>query len=258
MILDVCSAWYVFKLISPCYVNSLFDVPVFFFSSWFIRWRFLDPMLAATDGTIAAAYMAIQNGWAINLGGGAHHASFNRGGGFCVYPDLTFAIHYVRKYMGIKKVMIVDLDAHQGNGHGRDFIGDKNTFIVDCYNPTIYPGDEYAKQAIQLEILVGVEDTDESYLSKIEKIEQSIESFEPELIVYNAGTDILEGDSLSKMRITPGGIMRRDEFIFRLARERFQIPILMVLSGGFEKKNAQCVSDSLVNLVKRFNLSAKN
>ena len=133
--------------------------------SWLLRWRVLDPMMSATQGSIAGAYMAMINGWAINLSGGYHHASSYTGGGFCVYPDITLAVHFVRKFMGVKRVMIVDLDAHQGNGHGRDFIGDDKTFIVDCYNPQIYPGDEDAKRGINQPIYVTRNDNDQSYLA---------------------------------------------------------------------------------------------
>ena len=83
-------------------------------------------------------------GWAVNLSGGFHHATKSGGGGFCIYPDITFITHFLRKVYGLKKIMIVDLDAHQGNGHERDHIGDPDTFIMDCYNHRIYPNDKYA------------------------------------------------------------------------------------------------------------------
>ncbi len=74
-------------------------------------------MLKATEGTIVACEIARQSKWAVNLAGGYHHASVGTGGGFCVYPDITLAVHYVRTRIGVERVMIIDLDAHQGNGH---------------------------------------------------------------------------------------------------------------------------------------------
>lgn len=74
-------------------------------------------MLYATEGTILALEVAAQKGWAINLSGGYHHASFNKGGGFCIYPDITIAVHYLRTRMGYRRIMIIDCDAHQGNGY---------------------------------------------------------------------------------------------------------------------------------------------
>lgn len=84
-------------------------------------------------------------GWAINLSGGYHHASFNSGGGFCIYPDISLAIHYLRTRRNIRKIMIIDLDAHQGNGYAKDYPIDDEIYIVDCYNFRIFPQDIDAK-----------------------------------------------------------------------------------------------------------------
>jgi histone deacetylase 11 len=74
-------------------------------------------MLKATEGSILAACAAEQLGWAVNLSGGFHHASASQGGGFCIYPDITMIIHYMRTRRNMKRIMVIDLDAHQGNGH---------------------------------------------------------------------------------------------------------------------------------------------
>lgn len=120
-------------------------MPLCFIPGFLLRWRVLNPMLLATEGTILASLAALKLKWAINLSGGYHHASFNRGGGFCVYPDISLAVHYLQSRLGIQKVMIIDLDAHQGNGHERDHLKRDDVFIVDFYNHDIYPGDSYAK-----------------------------------------------------------------------------------------------------------------
>ena len=106
-------------------------------------------------------------GWAINLAGGYHHACKTHGGGFCIYPDITFIVNNARRHHGIRRVMIIDLDAHQGNGHERDFIEDKQVHIVDVFNPNIYPGDEFAEKGISTLIPVFSHDTDETYLYKL-------------------------------------------------------------------------------------------
>jgi len=113
-----------------------------------VKARVLTPMKYQTGGTILAGELALEHGWAINLGGGFHHASKGDGGGFCVFADITMCIYNLRQNFNINKVLIVDLDAHQGNGHERDFIEDKNTYIFDIYNRRIYPGDEFAKEGI--------------------------------------------------------------------------------------------------------------
>jgi histone deacetylase 11 len=100
--------------------------------------------------------------------------------------------------------MIVDLDAHQGNGHERDFINDEQVCIIDAYNPNIYPGDYEAAKAIKHKINVYKKDTDKSYLEKLaEVIDPAIEEFKPELIIYNAGSDCMINDPLGGLKITP-------------------------------------------------------
>jgi histone deacetylase 11 len=101
----------------------------------------MEPMCLGSAGSVDAAYLAMNKGWAINLSGGFHHATKYGGGGFCIYPDITFITQKLRHVYGIKKIMIVDLDAHQGNGHERDHLGDEDIHIFDAYNHMIYPGD---------------------------------------------------------------------------------------------------------------------
>jgi histone deacetylase 11 len=214
----------------------------------------LNPIFYATQGTIDAAVMAYEKGYSINLSGGYHHCHRKTGSGFCFMPDITLAITHVRKYLGVKRVMIIDLDAHQGNGHERDYIGDQETFIIDFYNPNIFPGDTYAKQAISVEFFVTHRVSDLEYCEKMEYlIEPSIVQFKPEFIVYNAGTDILEGDPLGNCSISAEGIQMRDQIVFDLAF-KYQVPILMVLSGGYLKKNASVIAASVNNIYKKFGL----
>ena len=149
------------------YISKCVEVPIFFLPAWLVRWRVLNPMLRATNGTIMAAKMAMERGIGINLSGGYHHACSNQGGGFCIYPDITIAIRTIRKEYNISKVMIVDLDAHQGNGHERDFIDDSDCFIFDCFRPDIYPGDVDALRAVSKQVHVSPRDNADTYLSKI-------------------------------------------------------------------------------------------
>ncbi len=88
-----------------------------------------------------AACLALKHGWGINLSGGYHHATCSDGGGFCIYPDITFICHYLRKWHNVRRFLVIDLDAHQGNGHERDLGDDPEVHIVDAYNNYIYPGD---------------------------------------------------------------------------------------------------------------------
>ena len=156
----------------------------------------LNPQLLMTQGTIDGAIMSLDRGYAINVGGGFHHSSMYQSGGFCIYPDIGLAIKHLKAYFDIKKSMVVDLDAHQGDGHERDFLGDPDVHIVDFYNPSIYPGE------IKTEFRVHPSTTDDEYLEAVErKVGKAIESFKPQFLLYNAGTDIAVGDRLGGVNV---------------------------------------------------------
>ncbi|XP_055661760.1 histone deacetylase 11 isoform X3 [Falco peregrinus] len=198
---------------------------------------------------LKAGKLAVDRGWAINVGGGFHHCSSDKGGGFCAYADITLAIKFLfERVQGVSKATIIDLDAHQGNGHERDFMDDHRVYIMDVYNRYIYPGDGFAKRAIKrkVELEWGTEDTE--YLQKVHThVEGALNELKPDIIVYNAGTDILDGDPLGGLAVSPQGIVKRDEVVFKAARSR-RIPILMVTSGGYQKRTARIIADSILNL----------
>nr|QSX72312.1 histone deacetylase 11 [Halisarca dujardinii]QSX72316.1 histone deacetylase 11 isoform 2 [Halisarca dujardinii] len=223
--------------------------PVAFLPNFVVQSRLLSKFRKQTGGTIVAAKLAKERGWAINLGGGFHHCSASQGGGFCAYADITLCIKYARLNLeGIKKVMIVDFDAHQGNGHERDFTGDDDVFVLDMYNRWIYPGDSEAKEGIRCKLELGMHTADTEYLEKIRhNLPRELEEFRPDLVVYNAGTDILIGDQLGQLDITPEGVKQRDELVFTFVRER-NIPIVMVTSGGYQRNNAEVIARSILNL----------
>ncbi|XP_010223219.1 PREDICTED: histone deacetylase 11 isoform X1 [Tinamus guttatus] len=184
--------------------------PVLFLPNFLVQRKVLKPLRTQTGGTIMAGKLAVDRGWAINVGGGFHHCSSDKGGGFCAYADITLAIKFLfERVQGVSKATIIDLDAHQGNGHERDFIDDSRVYIMDAYNRYIYPGDGFAKRAIKrkVELEWGTEDTE--YLQK--------------------------------------GIVKRDEIVFKAARSR-RVPILMVTSGGYQKRTARIIADSIINL----------
>ncbi|XP_011915624.1 PREDICTED: histone deacetylase 11 isoform X1 [Cercocebus atys] len=214
-----------------------------------LKRKVLRPLRTQTGGTIMAGKLAVERGWAINVGGGFHHCSSDRGGGFCAYADITLAIKFLfERVEGISRATIIDLDAHQGNGHERDFMDDKRVYIMDVYNRHIYPGDRFAKQAIRRKVELEWGTEDDEYLDKVERnIEKSLQEHLPDVVVYNAGTDILEGDRLGGLSISPAGIVKRDELVFRMVRGR-HVPILMVTSGGYQKRTARIIADSILNL----------
>lgn len=162
----------------------------------------LNPQLLMTQGTIDGAIMSLDRGYAVNVGGGFHHSSMYKSGGFCIYPDIGLAIKHLKTYFNIQRSMVVDLDAHQGDGHERDFLEDPDVHIVDFYNPDIYPGEMNARRAIKTEFHVKARTTDKQYLDAVENlVGKAIETFKPQFILYNAGTDIAEGDRLGCLNV---------------------------------------------------------
>ncbi|XP_053810132.1 histone deacetylase 11 isoform X2 [Vidua chalybeata] len=241
--------------------------PVAFLPNFIVQRKVLKPLRTQTGGTIMCCHaryrnrvycrssmskagkLAVDRGWAINVGGGFHHCSSDKGGGFCAYADITLAIKFLfERVQGVSRATIIDLDAHQGNGHERDFMDDPRVYIMDAYNRYIYPGDGFAKRAIKrkVELEWGTEDTE--YLQKVHThVEGALNEFKPDIVVYNAGTDILDGDPLGGLAISPQGIVKRDEVVFRAARSR-GVPVLMVTSGGYQKRTARIIADSILNL----------
>ncbi len=220
-----------------------------FIPNFLLRWKLLTPMLYATSGTILATQLAMEHGWALNLAGGFHHAKYDQGGGFCFYADIPLALHKIHEKNPDLDILVIDLDAHQGNGLASFFKDSENIYLFDMYNTKIYPQDIKEARETDFNVPVPFGIHDEEYLSTLKReLPKTIESVKPGLIVYNAGTDIFIQDPLGGMNITEQGILKRDEFVFMQALER-KIPIVMLLSGGYGEKNAEVISRSLENLL---------
>ena len=129
--------------------------------------------------------------------------------------------------------MIIDLDAHQGNGHERDHTNADKYYIIDAYNHNIYPNDNFAVQFIKGDIIVTKRTTDQNYLNEIRReMKKCFEIFKPQFVIYNAGTDCLANDPLGRLNISEQGIIDRDELVFEECRAE-SVPLVMVLSGGY-------------------------
>ncbi|XP_049530787.1 histone deacetylase 11 [Anopheles darlingi] len=251
-LLDVHTKRYIESLKWSLNVAKIAEIPpLMFVPNCFVQRSYLRPMRYQTGGTLLAARIALQSGlgWAINLGGGFHHCSADRGGGFCPYADITLTVRMLLAGgTGIERILIIDLDAHQGNGYARDLMGDASVYILDMYNYQIYPRDHQAKLAIRRAVELKPHTDDEEYIGKLKRcLEQSLAEFQPNFIIYNAGTDVLKGDPLGLLDITPEGVMERDEIVFRAALQR-AIPLAMLMSGGYLRSSARVIANSILNL----------
>lgn len=231
--------------------------PLALFPNGVLQRRILQPMRMACAGSVLAATLALRYGWAVNLGGGYHHASRDAGGGFCVYPDVTLVVRAMREQGAheCRRIMIVDLDAHQGNGHERDHADDTDVCIVDVYNRDIYPQDERARLAIHVDGAIPTGTDTGRYLAAVRgALDAAFRRFpQPHLGIYVAGSDILDSDPLGQLAVSPDGLVERDELVCRAFRDR-GVPIVMLLAGGYLCGAGDVVGRSVQNLVATFGL----
>jgi histone deacetylase 11 len=216
---------------------------------WVIDWRVLRPMRYATGGTLLACRQAQEHGVAINLGGGYHHAAAGSGGGFCVYADAPLAAKLLHDERRAGKVMVVDLDAHQGNGTAAVFQDWPWATIYDLYERDIFP----ARKEIEdypLPVSSGL--TGEEYLRIVqETLPVALDTVRPDLLIYNAGSDPFSGDPLAGFRLTLSDLAERDLIVVTLARER-DIPVAMLLSGGYSAESWRIHADGIEGILTRF------
>ncbi|CAG2171372.1 unnamed protein product, partial [Oppiella nova] len=186
-----------------------------------------------------------------------HHSSRQSAQGFCVFADISLIMQYLWQHLDDSlKFMIIDLDAHQGNGYEKDLFiftqnQRQNVYVLDVYNKDIYPRDEFAKAFINRGVELLSNTSDEEYLKLLNKnIEKAFQEFTPNLVIYNAGTDILSGDPLGGLNISRDGVLERDVIVFQMAKDN-DIPIVMLTSGGYQLSNARIIADSIINLMDK-------
>jgi len=187
--------------------------------------------LVATGGTVLASKLAINYGVACNTAGGSHHANFEGGAGYCVFNDVAVAAQYLLDRGLAGKILIVDLDVHQGNGSADIFKDNKNVFTFSMHSKTNYP----AKKSISdLDVELDDNMKDEQYLKLLKFYLNHLNEENFDFVFYIAGVDIHLNDRLGKLKISDNGIKKRDEIV----TENFfskGVPLCGVLGGGYNK-----------------------
>ena len=166
--------------------------------------------LVATGGTVLATKLAIKNGVACNTAGGSHHANFDGGAGYCVFNDVAVAAQYLLDRGLAGRILIVDLDVHQGNGNADIFKENKNVFTFSMHSKSNYP----AKKSIS-DLDVELEDNmeDKQYIKVLEFYLNQLNEENFDFVFYIAGVDIHHNDRLGKLKISDEGIRKRDEIV---------------------------------------------
>jgi histone deacetylase 11 len=247
------------KVHTPEYVRSLrstetlariLEVPIVHrLPGWLIDWRILRPMRLATGGTILACRLAMDNGIAINLGGGYHHAADGWGGGFCVYADAPLAAKVLHDEGRVGNVLVVDLDAHQGNGTAAIFQKWPWAVIFDLYQRDLFP---VRKEPEDYPLPVQRGLTGADYLGIVQDaLPGALDAVKPHLVIYNAGSDPFVDDPLAGFQLTMNDLAERDLMVVTMARER-GIPVAIVLSGGYSSVSWRIHADAIEGILTRF------
>ena len=211
--------------------------------------RLLRAFRVSTGGTVLAARLAWQCGLGINIGGGYHHAHAGHGEGFCIYADVPIAIRQLQREGLIRRVLLVDLDVHQGNGNASVFKDDRDVFTFSIHQENLYPKPK-AKSDLDVGLLPPVDDR--RYLAILaDKLPDLLDSHRPEVVVVLGGVDTYGGDPLAGFSMTAEGIRRRDEYAVGEARRR-GIPVLYVTSGGYSRDAWRIQYRSIANLLEKF------
>ena len=180
-------------------------------------------------GTILAAREALARGFAVNVGGGFHHAFAGHAEGFCYLNDLAVAIRVMQREGAITRAVIVDLDLHQGNGSAKIFEGDDDVFTFSMHQERLYPVKQKSDLDIGLEEFVG----DARYLALLdEALPHVLEESKAELALYQAGADPYEHDRLGQLGLTKRGLAERDRKVLEACAER-GIPCAVTFGGGY-------------------------
>ncbi|MEP2770982.1 MAG: histone deacetylase [Fulvivirga sp.] len=184
-------------------------------------------------GTITAAQNALKDGVGINLAGGTHHAYADHGEGFCVLNDIAISIKDLITINEVNKVLIVDLDVHQGNGTAKIFENDTRVFTFSMHGENNYP---LHKEKSDLDVALPLNCSDQIYLEKLHQVlPDLIKTVKPDIVYFQAGVDVLAFDKLGKLALSKNGLKQRDEFVINACYEK-QIPLVITMGGGYSQK----------------------
>lgn len=182
------------------------------------------------NGTLQCALYALQLGVAMNIAGGTHHAFTNRGEGFCLLNDIAIAANYLLHQKLVSKILVVDLDVHQGNGTAQIFRNNDRVFTFSMHGANNYP---LIKEQSDLDI--GLKDFtgDDFYLATLDaNLKNLIDQVQPEFIFYQSGVDILDTDKLGRLSVSREGCKQRDRLVLEVAKQN-HIPIVASMGGGY-------------------------
>ena len=193
--------------------------------------QLVDRELTLVQGTIEAALWALHTAEVgFNIAGGTHHAFSDRGEGFCMLNDQAVAAAYLLAHTAVRKVLIIDLDVHQGNGTAEIFRHDPRVFTFSMHAEGNYP---FVKEQSDRDIALPTGTTDAAYLSILTSVlPEIISAHQPDFVFYQSGVDVLSSDKLGKLSLSVQGCADRDRFVFNLCRQ-YHLPVQCSMGGGY-------------------------
>jgi acetoin utilization deacetylase AcuC-like enzyme len=190
----------------------------------------IDRECIIAKGTLDGCNYAFQSGISFNIAGGTHHAFHNRGEAFCLLNDQAIAANHLLNNGKAKKIIIVDLDVHQGNGTAALFQNNPNVFTFSMHGKSNYP---FQKEKSDLDISLKDRTSDSEYLNILEiELNKVLERFKPDFIFYLSGVDVLNEDKLGRLSLTVPGSKKRDEIVLSKCYNH-NIPVQCSMGGGY-------------------------
>ncbi|ALL05861.1 deacetylase [Pedobacter sp. PACM 27299] len=191
--------------------------------------QLLERELRIVQGTIDGAVFAQSNGIAFNVAGGTHHAGSNWGEGFCLLNDQAIAAHYLLNKGLSKRILIIDLDVHQGNGTAEIFEKEDRVFTFSMHGDKNFP---FRKEVSNLDIPLEDGLKDDQFLAKLEAALPELLKHQPDFVFYLSGVDVLETDKLGKLALSKEGCKIRDRMVFGFCKDH-NLPVQVSMGGGY-------------------------
>jgi acetoin utilization deacetylase AcuC-like enzyme len=194
--------------------------------------------IVIANGTVLAAHFALEHGVSMNIAGGTHHAFTAHGEGFCLLNDMAIAANYLLDKGLVRKVLVVDLDVHQGNGTAEIFRDEPRVFTFSMHGAKNYP---LPKERSDLDVPLPDGTDDKAYLDILrETLPRLLDEQRPEFVFFQSGVDVLASDKLGRLAMTIAGCRERDRVVYELCR-RHKLPVVVSMGGGYSERVADIV-----------------
>ena len=188
----------------------------------------VDRTIILTGGTLDATKHALEHGIAGNVAGGTHHAHYEYGSGYCIFNDLAVSVRWLQS-QGMRRILVLDLDVHQGDGTATIFADDPDVYTVSVHCAKNFP---FHKQKSDLDVPLRQGIEDKEYLNALAFLPSLIASYRPQFVLYQGGVDGLKEDKLGKWNLTRAGLQKRNRLVYQLLSSH-SIPLVITMGGGY-------------------------